>query len=242
MIADIDIAITSWPNCPRRLGYFTAVVEGLLEKLRASRHSLRYVVSAETQPLPGEQWCGDELAAFCELHDVLLHWRNKPPSMGGNCNDIIGLCDAPLIFMQQDDWLIRDPLDLSPGADLMLSHDAVDITRYCYGQGPNPPEFTDNPDGWRRFLLASPWPYGMDPHMIRRTFCETWGPFYDEANSVACEGDMLWRLVNGKATVVAADHSYFHHRGHAGGIGDHAAVLYKERAAFDEQKRKRQDV
>lgn len=225
----IDVAITSWPNCPRRFGYFKAVAGALLDGLSASRHELHFLCSSESHPLPGEHWCGEELVAFCNANGIELHWRDKPPSMGGNCNDIIQHCKAPLILMMQDDWLLKTSLDLSDGADLMLANSAIDIVRYGFGQGESKPRFTDHTDGWRRFILTSPWPYGMDPHMIRGTFTEKWGPFHDEPNSVACEGDMLWRLVNGNAEIVAASEPCFHYRGEANGVGDVAACEYKER-------------
>ena len=226
----IDVAITAWPNCARRLHYFKKVATALLGGLTASRHELRFLCSAESHHLPGEEWRGEKLTQFCDANGIQLFWRNKPPSMGGNCNDIIGHCAAPLILMMQDDWLLKTPLDLSDGADLMLADTSIDIVRYSYGQGASKPEFTEHPDGWKRFILTAPWPYGMDPHMIRGTFADTWGPFHDEPNSVACEGDMLWRLVDGKADIAAADQQYFYHRGEApNGIGDVGAHLYNER-------------
>ena len=225
----IEVAITSWPNSPRRLHYFKTVAGALLDGLSASRHKLRFLCSSESHPLPGEQWCGDELAGFCAANAIELHWRDKPPSMGGNCNDLLALCRAPFILMMQDDWLLKAPLDLSDGADLMRDDPTIDMIRYSYGQGSHKPEFDEYRDDWRQFRLHSPWPYGMDPHMIRGTFVEKWGPFHAEPNSVACEGDMLWRLVGGNARILAADRQYFYHRGQAGGIGNVAAALYKVR-------------
>lgn len=225
----IDVAITSWPNSPHRLHYFKTVAGALLDGLSATRYGLRFLCSAESHPLPDHKWCGNELEAFCASNGVELHWRDKPPSMGGNSNDLLTLCTAPFVLFMQDDWLLKTPLDLSDGADLMEGNGSIDLIRYCFGQGRHKPEFTTHPDGWRRFILAAPWPYGMDPHLLPGTFSEKWGPFHDEPNSVASEGDMLWRLVNGKAEIVAADRSYFYHRKEAGEIGAVAANLYKER-------------
>ena len=136
MIADMDIAISTWPNAPFRFEYFCKTVDALREKLTASRHGIRYVCSAETERDPMYPWMGDDLEAYCKEHDIELTWRDAKPNLGANMNAALKLCTGLTIWTQQDDWLLLEPVDVSDGIDFILEHEDVAILRYSW---PNVP-------------------------------------------------------------------------------------------------------
>jgi hypothetical protein len=104
-----------------------------------------------------------------------------------------------------------EPLDLSPGADLLTAHSEVDLIRYLWPESLGC-RFKGDVEGWRRFDLAGPWPYGDEPHLRRRDFMDRHG-WYAEGVGHHAEGNMIRRLVENKATILAADRMYFGHFG-----------------------------
>lgn len=213
---DIQVALVTFPNHPARLAYFRHTVMGLKEKLTASRHTLGYVCSAESERDPTREWQGGFLEKFCQGMGIELKYREGRASLGANMNAAMRMCTAPLILLVQDDWLLTEPLDLSPGADFLLNTRDVDLLRYSW------PGyeliFHPNPDGWRRIDPDGPWCYGDDPHLRRQDFMARYGWYREDGPPLCSEGDMVWRMKRMRANICAADKVYF------AGIGDVSSV------------------
>ena len=210
----IDVALVTWPNHPLRLKYFRATVDALWRNLTACRHKLQFVCSAETARDTDSQWMGDDLQAYCEEHGINLHWRDAKPNLGANMNNAIRLCSAPLILVQQDDWILDHPLDLSPGADFITGRRSVDLLRYCWPDNDRMrPTFIDQPDGWRRIDMRGRWPYGDEPHLQRQDFVTKWGKFLEGGHHASASSALMAKLRRGNANIRVADKNYYHHFG-----------------------------
>lgn len=214
----IDVTLTAWPNHPRRIEYFGRVIEALKDKLSASSHELRYFCSAETQPDPDHRWCGDELAELCCRYSVFLSWREGLANLGNNMNAALRLCTADLIFLVQDDHLLCESLDLSPGATLLQTMLTLDMIRYHWDAGPRhdgsgEPRtvLCDHPDGWRRVVDGRI--YSDYPHLRRRSFMDKFGWYLEDAKYALSEGTYMLKLKELGATIAVADHPYFAHIG-----------------------------
>jgi hypothetical protein len=215
----MDVILVTWPNHPRRIEYFHRTVTGLRQKLTASRHLLRWLCSAESEQDPESTWHGDRLEALCREWDIDLSWRAPPASLGGNMNAGCKLARAEVFLLVQDDFELLEPLDLSPGAEFMARHPVVDLLRYSYYQHPQyGTQFAGEIEGWRLVNIDGFWPYGDDPQMRRPLFQHRWGPYIEDCRHGASEGDMLHRLVAGRATIAAADRSYFGHFGEVSAV------------------------
>lgn len=214
---DIDVCLVTWPNHPSRIEYFKRMLGTLEANLSASRHALRLLCSSEAERDPQSTWHGEELKILCRHKSIPLVWHRPPASLGAGMNHALRQSTAPLILLVQDDFELREPLDLSPGADFLRGHPEVDVLRYAFPIDPAHPQlytqFAGDIDGWRRVNLHAPWPYGDEPHLRHRDFFDRWGWYVEGQHHGASETDMLWRLVNGRATICAADRSYFGHFG-----------------------------
>lgn len=216
---DIDVCLVTWPNHPRRIEYFKRTLVSLEKNLTASRHTLRLLCSSEAERDPQSTWHGEELQEICQQKKIPLVWHQPPASLGGGMNHAIRQSTAPLIYLQQDDFELLEPLDLSPGADFILAHPEVDLLRYSY---PIHPEygtsFSGEIDGWRQVNIDGSWPYGDDPHLRRRDFLDKWGFYLEGQHHGAAETDMLCRLVGRRAVICAADRCYYGHFGQVAAV------------------------
>ena len=203
----IDVVLVTWPNHPKRMQYLRHTWDTMQRNLSASVHTVRFLCSSESERDPTRPWLGDELAAFCREHEIPLTWHEGPASLGAGMNAALKAAEAELIFLAQDDYELVHPLDLSPGATLLEHYRNVDLVRYCWPANLGC-RFNALIDGWRKFDLESPWPYGDEPHLRRRDFMRRHG-WYTEGIGHVAEGDMLWRLIGHRATIVAADKIYY---------------------------------
>ena len=203
----IDVVLVTWPNHPKRMEYLRHTWATMQRNLTASAHELRFVCSSESERDPTRPWVGGELEAFCREQNIPLRWRTGPASLGAGMNGALRCAAAELIFLAQDDYELLHPLDLSLGAGLLEENHAVDLIRYCWPANLGV-HFAGDVDGWPRFDLDGPWPYGDEPHLRRRDFMSRHG-WYTEDIGHAAEGDMLWRLVCRRACIVAADKIYY---------------------------------
>jgi len=208
---NIDIAIVAWPNHPKRWQCFQETVASLKRHLTAWSHTMRYVCSSESTPDPKHRWFGDELKTLCEKEGIFMQFREGSPGLGENENAAMRLGHGDFILLVQDDRPLLKPLDLSESVDYMARNRGVDLIRYAWPTGRS--RLTTHPDGWRRFDLLAPWPYGDEPHLRRRDFMDRWGWYHEEVRHGAAEGIMLHHLKRGGATIVAADDIYFGHNG-----------------------------
>src|SRR3990167_7976993 len=217
----IQVAMTSWPNHPRRLEYFDRATAALREKLTAAGHELLYVCSSETQRDPKQPWLGDELAALCRERNIALSWRDAPASLGGNMNAALRLCTARAVFLVQDDWLLLKPLDIGPAAEYLAAHADVDLIRFSWPG--HMTRFLAPRDGWQVVDGAYLYSYGDDPQLRRPDFVGRYGEYVETGPHGISEGDMLFRLRKADATILAAEKNYFTT------IGDVASVIDEQR-------------
>ncbi len=205
-MADMDIAISTWPNAPFRFEYFTETMESLRKYLTASRHSIRWVCSAETQRDPMQTWMGSELARYCSEHNIGLYWRDAEPNLGANMNAALKLCTASVIWTQQDDWKMLHPLDVSDGIDWIKEHREFSILRYSWPDVPRMcPQFVTAPGGFLEILPRSTWFYGDDPHIRRADFQHKWGWYLEGGAHASASQDLMGRLKRGGARIAASE-------------------------------------
>ncbi len=228
----IDVAIAAWPNHPKRLEYFQLVVESLREHLTASRHELRLFCSAETERDPARRWCGLELEHLCTEHGISLSWRDAPANLGANMNAALAMCTGDYILLQQEDWRLKHPLDLSDGADFLAArgHLSVvdeplgaspflrpDILRYSWPEDPKMhPAMIEQPRwpcGYRQIDVGGKWPYGDDPHLRRPGFMHDFGWYHEGGRHGSASASMMKFLVRRRAVIAAAGRCYYKHCG-----------------------------
>jgi len=215
----IDVAMVTWPNHPARLEYFERIVKSLRDGLTASRHELRFFCSAESQRDPDRTWCGHDVEHLCDEYDISLSWRAETANLGANMNAAMAMCTAPMILLQQDDWRLAYPLDLSPGADFLAEAHTVDLLRYSWPEDPAMlPTIEDRRGGWenggwRQIDIDGKWPYGDDPHLRRRDFMHKFGWYYEGGGHGTASSTLMRFLVKQRATIAAVDKVHFKHCG-----------------------------
>lgn len=209
----IDIVLVTWPNHPKRLAYFCRMLTALRTHLSASRHPLYWHCSSESERDPASSWHGEELREICRQEDIALHWHEGPASLGAGMNAALRACSSDLIFLVQDDYELLRPLDLSPGADVLMGNERIDLIRYSY-----PPKeygirfYSCEWPGFQAVYTTASWPYGDDPHLRHRRMMDRHG-WYTEGIGHASEGDMVTRLARNRAGILASERCYFGHFG-----------------------------
>lgn len=224
MVADppiIDVAIPTWPNHPKRIEYLRTMLQAMNDNMKASRNLVLWHCSAETQIDRNHPWQGDELKELCDSWCTSIHWRTLAANLGGNMNAAMAMGSGEFVFLQQDDWVLQHPLDLSPGADLLRRHPEIDIVRYNWPTAPGmEPTFSGDIEGWRLIDVQGKWPYGDDPHLRRRDFMDKWGWYYDKGKHGTASGALMRKLVLGNAKIVVADKPYYKHIGYVSAVVD----------------------
>jgi len=213
-MAVIDVALVTWPNHPKRIEYLKRTLDSLNAQIFADHHKWRWYCSSESERDPAHSWHGDELAELCRARGVILNYRHGPANLGANMNAAMRMGSGDFVFIQQDDWVLGHPLDLSPGADLLAAHPEIDIVRYNWPGGSMSPTFAGAIDGWPLIDNRGRWPYGDDPHLRRRDFMEKWGWYYDKGLHGTASATLMGKLIAGKAKIVTADQRYYSHCGY----------------------------
>jgi hypothetical protein len=215
----IDVAMVTWPNHPMRLQYLEANIEAAREHLSASQHEIRFFCSIESEHDPDNVWCGLEAKQLCIRHEIRFKWRDKRANLGANMNAALRMCSAPTILLQQDDWRSVKPLDLSPGAELILSK-PIDLLRYSWPDSDEMrPTFVER-DGWRQIDVDGKWPYGDDPHLRKLGFMEKFGWYFEGGQHGSASGRLMRTLRRRRALIAASDMLYFRHFGHVSSVID----------------------
>jgi len=216
MPADLDIAITTWPNAKFRFGYFKETIESLHDHLVLSRHTARMICSAESKRDPDFEWAGEMLEEYCEKNEIELHWHKAEPNLGANANAVLRLCDAPVVWFQQDDWRMLETVDVSDGIDFILDRREFDLVRYSYPDVDNMrPRFLElRGTDFREVDPGSTWFYGDDPHLRRNPeFMEKWGFYLEGGRHASASSALMSKMKRGRARIAAANRCYFRHFG-----------------------------
>ncbi len=186
----IDIVLTAWPNHPVRLANFLTTIWGLQKHLKASRHELRFITSAEVLPCDTYGEYQDEFTMICHKHDILRSWHEGTPSLGGNMNAAFRLTETPCVFFCQDDFLLVENIDISDAAEWLEAHDDFVMYRYdmsCF-------KFLDVIDGAVEVDKNSSFPYGDNPGMWHRRFFDRLGWYKEGGRFGSSEVDMNERV------------------------------------------------
>lgn len=226
----IDIVIVTWPNHPARWEYFQWCVGAAWQGISASRHTIRWFCSSESERDPDRQWFGDELAAWCGERSVPLTFRQGPASLGAAMNAAMDLVTGDYAILHQDDFLLSRPLDLSDSVDFLETHPGADIVRYSW-PGMERVTVCGELDGWRKLHPRGSWPYGDDPHLRRRSFPKKFGRYIEGPPHGTAESNMLLEFGRKDAQVYLADTLYY---GHAGAV---ASVIHDVRERLPEAMR-----
>ncbi len=217
----IDICMTSWPNHPERIKYTRTILEALRDNLIASSHELRFYMSAERQRDPKHTFHSVELVELCDRFNVELQWHEAPANLGANMNAAMRMGTGEFILLQQDDWLLKYPLDLSLGADLLERYNQLDIVRYCWPDNDQMrPTYNGELDGWRTIDPKGKWPYGDDPHLRRRDFMDRWRWYKEGGGHGTASGSVMHMMAKGGALSVVADKVYYAHQGYVSAVLD----------------------
>lgn len=213
MSQPIDIVLVTWPNHPKRIAYFYRMLSALRTHLSASRHPLRWLCSSESERDPASTWHGEELREICRQEKIELHWHDGQASLGAGMNAALRACTSDLIFLVQDDYELLSPIDLSPGADVLIGNPQIDLIRYSFPPKEYGIRFCRCPwPGFNVVITSAAWPYGDDPHLRHRRMMERHG-WYTEGIGHASEGDMVIRLASNHAGILASEQCHFGHFG-----------------------------
>lgn len=245
----VHIAITTWPNHPLRFEYFQRMLGSLFQNLEGSieyvkdQYLVKFFCSAETKRDSNFQWMGPDLEAYCYGKGITLFWHEDKPNLGANTNFIMQKClddGAEFIYMQQDDWELRYPLDLITGIRLLDAENVnAHMIRYSWPDVDRMrPKFVDDErylfhqeyPGIKRIDPRSHWFYGDDPHLRRADFFNKFGWYLEGGAHASASMDMMNRLRKQGAKIYAADRCYYKH------FGQISAYPNDSRAGRDRRK------
>lgn len=208
----IDVCMTSWPNSPARLGYFTRTIEAIYRHLCACGFVLSFHCSAESRGTEGRPVMRDELEQLCRRFHVKLHWREGNPDLGASMNAALEMGSGEFVLMLQDDFELIGPFSIAPSVMLLTGHPEFCAVRYhC----PANQAFRESTvDGFRVVDLArSPWPFTDSPSFRQRSMVEQYGPYTEGLPHRAAEYRYGKSLVQQGAKVAATQLPIFRHIG-----------------------------
>ena len=95
--------------------------------------------------------------------------------------------NSPLAAYFVDDWGLKEPLDLTPWADLLMKDETVG----CVRLGPPHPWLTGTvemfPSGWGVRLDPHHYAFGHRPALYHKRFFDTYGYFDEGVSALECE-------------------------------------------------------
>lgn len=175
----IDVCYVAWPKDDARLEYLQRSLASFRQFVTAYRHKIEIHISAETLDVSTENFRATQEIA--NQYSAALHWRNMPPSLGGNQNDSLRWGAGDYKLFSQDDWGWHTPVDISPDCDLLDFENRVALIRYATF-------YTEFEHLWEtnyfeeksRILvnvkMDGPYPYGDQPHLRRANFATQKSP------------------------------------------------------------------
>lgn len=124
---------------------------------------------------------------------------------------------SPLIAYFVDDWILQDPLDITPWAYLLLQRDDVGIVRlgppHPYLRGEILP-YTELWQGWGMKLDRYGLTVGHRPELFHKRWIDYYGWHDERVNAQECERLMSVRYAEkagGPDIVYALPHKFFHY-------------------------------
>lgn len=167
----IDLLITTWLFPPIRFVFLWRTLRALDANLRHTGYELSTIVSAENESTSAV--CRQTLTEFCNDRGARLIWHKGEPNLGSHLNFAFGECPSDLRFYVQDDWLLKVPIDIGPGADLLESDADIAMVRYYASHC----RFADMDDQWSTTVYGTPSPYGDNPLLAHRRWLDKVGEF-----------------------------------------------------------------
>lgn len=203
----IDVALVTWPNYPHRREGFSECVRRLKRHLSASRHTLNWHCTSETQDVDdaAREW----LERACRTHEIEQWWRSGPAEQGANMNCALQHCSGSHILLVQDDMLLTGDLDLSPAADFLDQHSDFALVRFGWAYT----EFTGPIGSFQEADRAGRYFYADEPHLRRGTFAQEFGFYTEGGPHGSVEGEMKSRLTNNRWRIAATMEPHFTHGG-----------------------------
>lgn len=165
----IDVCYVAWPKDDARLEYLQRSLASFRQFVTATRHKIEFHISAETLDVSTENFRATKEIA--NQYSAVLHWRNMPPSLGGNQNDCLQWGDGDYKLFSQDDWGWHTNIDVSDDADWIGHWTQYAMIRYATFYTEFTPQFwTDNINPIYEIKMDGPYPYGDQPHLRRADF------------------------------------------------------------------------
>jgi hypothetical protein len=119
---------------------------------------------------------------------------------------------ADFLMIHIDDCYAIEPVDLSDGIQFLQENPDVDILRYHWSSRKEAhPIVVPRRDGYMQVDPASKWFYDDSPHVRRANIIEKfgWHKTGTPKDSGPIERDMIRRLRDGKANIVATPYKRF---------------------------------
>ncbi len=216
----IAVCLVTWPRNADRVSYLERTVSALRVNLRHSGHIVRYVVSAESQDVPREF-----LAAVEDIVRPLqtrVIYRDGKADLGANMNAALkeGLshhhCTHALLV--QDDWVLMQPLDISPYADFLTGCREWGMVRFDWSLQEHHstwmPDFEWHGFRMRELSPESTYFYGDQIQLRRASFPQEYGWFLEGGKNIGtAEVDFNSRLQQTKWRIATTPERMFEHCG-----------------------------
>jgi hypothetical protein len=244
----IGVAIVTWPRSIERIQYFKRTMQAMFDNARASRHHLIYFASAERDGVSlnmQRDFYDSVLALFGGQRGDFFQWREGPANLGANMNAALTMRGDPpadYLLLLQDDWVLTQPVDLSPYCDFLDGFPRFSMVRFSWPEVPRHDERAhwikfasarDQPYGDMtiardnrtiiRFLdNSSTYLYGDQPHLRRASYLEEFGPFKEGGDAGEPEVELCGRLKQQGWQVATSEKVLFEHCGDVSSMTTHA--------------------
>lgn len=221
----VTLVVITCPRVQARLIYLDHTLRALRERL-APEPITRWVVSTETHGIA--LGCMDELRSICDRHRFDCIGHPGAAQLGRHMNWLLKTQLQGLFFFAQDDFVLTQPLDLTPGVKLIESGGGQYV-RYLINDRPAQyedliyPGFCRMPDDWN-------YPYG-DPQFLAHTdFFKQLGPWIERGGH---EAEMTHRVRDSGMPVWIAIRRPFVHIGEESVLGHNCPFAKFEDLRFN---------
>jgi hypothetical protein len=212
MKSEITVVFLTWPNHPKRWQYFCRCIQRCVRYISCSNYALHFKCVSESERDPKQNWYGKHLEDWCESNQIPLTYSDKPASLGSGMNLAQAKIQTKYGMIIQDDWYLKEPIDLCEGVDFMEENPDADLLRYCWPGIDRVNVISDN-RRFRKLDIKGSWPYGDDPHIRRFDFRDKFGWYKEGPPHGISESNMKKVLIEKDAKVFITDEIYFEHCG-----------------------------
>ncbi len=223
----IQIAVTFWNRLPMRLDCLSQVYESVEKYMYFGSYDHEWIVSCESDRCVDKNKVDKFLKS---KSNITYKWKTEKASLSSNLNTVLKMCTAPLIFYLQDDWEMREPLDLEKDANFLIESDYDMIRyRYCHPQRDKISLVSKELNLYNVHHNVHNL-YSDQPHLKKISFHEKYGYFPESTwkgyDSGDCEMGFNGRLRKTNAKILFKDKSdrLFYH---TSGSSEHSTLKEK---------------